>query len=166
MEWSIGEDNIRYTAELADNEGKLTLTSIKKEGEEIIISDVSISHDLNFNRLMVDIDGIVRLVHIAKVKDSYWIHLDGRIHVIKSHEIGYSNQKQNEGSLIAPMPGIIIDILVKEGQRVRKGQNLMIMEAMKMEHKIQSPKDGEVISISNEIGQKVDMGVILVEIAD
>ena len=166
MEWSIGEDNIRYTAELADNEGKLTLTSIKKEGEEIIISDVSISHDLNFNRLMVDIDGIVRLVHIAKVKDSYWIHLDGRIHVINSHEIGYSNQKQNEGSLIAPMPGIIIDILVKEGQRVRKGQNSMIMEAMKMEHKIQSPKDGEVISISNEIGQKVDMGVILVEIAD
>jgi biotin carboxyl carrier protein len=42
----------------------------------------------------------------------------------------------------------------------------MVMEAMKMEHKIQSPKDGEVISISNEVGQKVDMGAVLVEIVD
>jgi biotin carboxyl carrier protein len=64
------------------------------------------------------------------------------------------------------MPGTIIEILVKEGQRVRKGQDLMVMEAMKMEHKIQSPKDGEVISISHKIGQRVDMGAILVEIGD
>jgi biotin carboxyl carrier protein len=64
------------------------------------------------------------------------------------------------------MPGTIIEILVKKGQRVRKGQSLMVMEAMKMEHKIQSPKDGEVISISNEVGQKVDMGAVLVEIVD
>ena len=64
------------------------------------------------------------------------------------------------------MPGTIIEILVKKGQKVRKGQSLMVMEAMKMEHKIQSPKDGEVISISNEVGQKVDMGTVLVEIAD
>jgi len=166
MEWSIGEENIRYTAELVDNEDKFILTSVKREGEDIPISDVSISHNSNIDRLLVNIDEISKLVHVIKVKDSYWIHLDGRIHVVNSHEIGYSNQKQSEGSLVAPMPGTIIEILVKNGQRVRKGQSLMVMEAMKMEHKIQSPKDGEVISISNEVGQKVDMGAILVEIVD
>jgi biotin carboxyl carrier protein len=102
----------------------------------------------------------------VKIQDSYWIHLDGRVHVVTAHEIGLSSQKQSEGSLVAPMPGTIIEILVKEGQRVRKGQDLMVMEAMKMEHKIQSPKDGEVISISHKIGQRVDMGAILVEIGD
>jgi len=166
MEWSIGEENIRYTAELVDNEGKLILTSVKKEGEEIPISDVSISHNYNLDRLLVNIDKMSKLVHVVKVKDSYWIHLDGRIHIVNSHEIGYSNQKQSEGSLVAPMPGTIIEIFVKKGQRVRKGQSLMVMEAMKMEHKIQSPKDGEVVSISNEVGQKVDMGAVLVEIID
>tara|TARA_Y100000768_G_scaffold386177_1_gene373948 strand:+ start:76 stop:576 length:501 start_codon:yes stop_codon:yes gene_type:complete len=166
MEWSIGEENIRYTAELVDNEGKLTLTSVMKEGEEISISDISISHNSNLDRLVVNIDKLSKLVHVVKVKDSYWIHLDGRIHVVNLHEIGYSNQKQSEGSLVAPMPGTIIEILVKKGQRVRKGQSLMVMEAMKMEHKIQSPKDGEVLSISNEVGQKVDMGAVLVEIGD
>ena len=166
MEWGIGEENIRYTAELVDNEGKLTLTSVMKEGEEISISDISISHNSNLDRLVVNIDKLSKLVHVVKVKDSYWIHLDGRIHVVNLHEIGYSNQKQSEGSLVAPMPGTIIEILVKKGQRVRKGQSLMVMEAMKMEHKIQSPKDGEVLSISNEVGQKVDMGAVLVEIGD
>ena len=166
MEWSIGGENIRYTAELVDNEGKLTLTSVMKEGEEIPISDVFISHNTNLDRLVVNIDKSSKLVHVVKVKDSYWIHLNGRIHVVNSHEIGYSNQKHNEGSLVAPMPGTIIEILVKKGQRVRKGQSLMVMEAMKMEHKIQSPKDGEVLSISNEVGQKVEMGAVLVEIVD
>ena len=42
----------------------------------------------------------------------------------------------------------------------------MVMEAMKMEHKIQSPKDGEVSLISNKVGQRVDMGAILVEITE
>ncbi|MFL2963323.1 MAG: biotin/lipoyl-containing protein [Candidatus Thalassarchaeaceae archaeon] len=166
MEWSIGEENIRYTAELADKEGKLELSSIKKDGNEIDISDVTISHDSNFNRLLVNIDKNSKLAHVVKIQDSYWIHLDGRVHVVNAHEIGLSSQKQSEGSLVAPMPGTIIEILVKEGQRVRKGQDLMVMEAMKMEHKIQSPKDGEVISISHKIGQRVDMGAILVEIGD
>ncbi|MGB1435425.1 MAG: biotin/lipoyl-containing protein [Candidatus Thalassarchaeaceae archaeon] len=166
MEWSIGEENIRYTAELSDNEGEMTVNSVKKEDEEIPISDISISYNSNLDQFLVNIDKISKLAHVVKVKDSYWIHLDGRIHIVNSHEIGYSNQKQSEGSLVAPMPGTIIEILVKKGQRVRKGQSLMVMEAMKMEHKIQSPKDGEVISISNEVGQKVDMGAVLVEIVD
>lgn len=166
MEWSIGEENIRYTAELSDNEGEMTVNSVKKEDEEITISDISISYNSNLDQFLVNIDKISKLAHVVKVKDSYWIHLDGRINIVNSHEIGYSNQKQSEGSLVAPMPGTIIEILVKKGQRVRKGQSLMVMEAMKMEHKIQSPKDGEVISISNEVGQKVDMGAVLVEIVD
>lgn len=166
MEWSIGEENIRYTAELSDNEGEMTINSVKEEDEEIPISDISISYNSNLDRFLVNIDKISKLAHVVKVKDSYWIHLDGRINIVNSHEIGYSNQKQSEGSLVAPMPGTIIEILVKKGQKVRKGQSLMVMEAMKMEHKIQSPKDGEVISISNEVGQKVDMGAVLVEIVD
>jgi propionyl-CoA carboxylase alpha chain len=64
------------------------------------------------------------------------------------------------------MPGTIIEILVKAGQRVREGQILMTMEAMKMEHKIQAPKAGEIVSINHKVGQRVDMGSILIEIGE
>jgi biotin carboxyl carrier protein len=64
------------------------------------------------------------------------------------------------------MPGTILDVLVKSGQRVRQGQTLLVMEAMKMEHRIQAPKAGEVIAVHFETGDRVDMGANLVEIGE
>ena len=71
-----------------------------------------------------------------------------------------------EGGLSAPMPGTVLDVLVREGQRVREGQPLMTMEAMKMEHRILAPKAGEVISINFNQGERVDTGSVLVELGD
>ncbi len=64
----------------------------------------------------------------------------------------------------APMPGTIQQIIVKKGQKVRSGQTLIILEAMKMEHKIKAPKSGEILSINYSVGDRVDMGVNLIEI--
>ena len=64
------------------------------------------------------------------------------------------------------MPGTVLDVMVREGQRVREGQPLMTMEAMKMEHRILAPKSGEVISINYNQGERVDMGSVLVELGD
>ncbi|MFQ3344458.1 MAG: acetyl-CoA carboxylase biotin carboxyl carrier protein subunit [Candidatus Poseidoniales archaeon] len=166
MEWSIGDDEKRYTTDMVDVGGNLEMTFLKSDEEIISIPNISISRDSKSDRLWINIMGKSQLAHVVKVKDSWWIHLNGRIHVVKSHEIGSAKSKHNEGSLVAPMPGTIIEILVKEGQKVRQGQTLMVMEAMKMEHKIQSPKDGEVSLISNKVGQRVDMGAILVEITE
>ncbi len=166
MEWSVGQDKIRYTVDLVDSDGIISLTSLKIEDEEIPISDISVTRDSNSNRLLLKTGEKSKLVHIVKIKDSFWIHLDGRVHIVNVHEVGHSSQKQNEGGLVAPMPGTIIQIFVKEGQRVRKGQNIMVIEAMKMEHKIQSPRDGEVTSLFHEVGQRVDMDALLVEIND
>ena len=66
----------------------------------------------------------------------------------------------------APMPCTIIEILVKNGQRVREGQHLMTLEAMKMEHKILAPKPGEITKVHFSEGDRVDMGSSLVEIGD
>ena len=166
MEWSIGQDKIRYTVDIVDSDGNISLISLKRENEKIPISDISVSRDSNSNRLLLKTAEKSKLVHIVKIKDSFWIHLDGRVHIVNAHEVGHSSQKQSEGSLVAPMPGTIIQIFVKEGQRVRKGQNIMVIEAMKMEHKIQSPRDGEVTSLFHEVGQRVDMDALLVEIND
>ncbi|MEE0265310.1 MAG: biotin/lipoyl-containing protein [Acutalibacteraceae bacterium] len=64
----------------------------------------------------------------------------------------------------APMPGVVLDIKVSAGQAVKKGDCLIILEAMKMENEIFCPKDGTVESIVASKGQNVDSGATLLTI--
>jgi biotin carboxyl carrier protein len=64
----------------------------------------------------------------------------------------------------APMPGKIIDVLVRENSNVLRGEPLVILEAMKMQNEIQSPVNGQVISISVKPGNNVMKDDLLVEI--
>lgn len=62
----------------------------------------------------------------------------------------------------APMPGLIHSIKVEEGQKVQKGDPLLILEAMKMENVIKAPAEGTVGKIRIQPGQNVDKGMVLV----
>ncbi|HWA66630.1 MAG TPA: biotin carboxylase N-terminal domain-containing protein [Mycobacteriales bacterium] len=66
------------------------------------------------------------------------------------------------GSLIAPMPGSVVRVLVDRGASVGKGDPLVVLEAMKMEHTVASPTDGTVSEIHVAAGQQVDAGTVLV----
>ena len=94
-------------------------------------------------RAIVTIDGSRRVAHVARSGDTWWVHIDGRAHEVTLHEQG-SSSSADEGSLKAPMPGTVLQVLAKVGQRVREGQHLMTLEAMKMEHKVVAPKAGEI----------------------
>jgi len=72
---------------------------------------------------------------------------------------------QEGGRLTAPMPGKIIGFLVKAGQKVSKGQALAVMEAMKMEHTIAAPADGEVGELMYAAGDQVAEGAELLKMA-
>ena len=71
--------------------------------------------------------------------------------------------KGKEGSLkvTAPMPGTILAVSVKVGAQVKKGDTLVILEAMKMENEIAAPEDGVVASINVEAGVSVESGQLL-----
>ena len=73
-----------------------------------------------------------------------------------------SKTQHQEGSLQAPMPGKIIKVLVQEKQSVKKGEVLLIMEAMKMEHKITAPKEGQLNKIFYKEGDRVSQGEDLI----
>ena len=64
-------------------------------------------------------------------------------------------------TVTAPMPGPILDIKVAQGAAVKKGQVLMILEAMKMENEILAPCDGTVVSLNVQKGSQVDSGAVL-----
>ncbi|HHW49276.1 MAG TPA: biotin/lipoyl-binding protein [Clostridiaceae bacterium] len=65
----------------------------------------------------------------------------------------------------APMPGTILSINVNIGDMVKKGQVLLILEAMKMENEIVAPRDGKIVSINTSKGASVNAGDILASIA-
>jgi biotin carboxyl carrier protein len=61
----------------------------------------------------------------------------------------------------APMPGLVLKVLVNEGQEFKKGDNLLVLEAMKMENILKAPVDGVVKSIKIKPGDKVDKNEVL-----
>lgn len=63
-----------------------------------------------------------------------------------------------------PMPGTILQVSVSVGQAVKKGDVLVVLEAMKMENEITSPKDGTVTQVAAKLGTTVDTGALLVVI--
>lgn len=73
-------------------------------------------------------------------------------------------QPANPGLVSSFIPGTIIDILVTPGQLVKKGDDLVILDAMKMQNRLKSAIDGEVKSISVKKGDKVSKGATILEI--
>jgi 3-methylcrotonyl-CoA carboxylase alpha subunit len=69
------------------------------------------------------------------------------------------------GHLAAPMPGKVIAVLVAAGAAVHKGQALVVLEAMKMEHTITAPADGTVEGIRFAVGDQVEDGAELIDFA-
>lgn len=65
----------------------------------------------------------------------------------------------------APMPGAILSVSVKQGDAVKKGQVLLILEAMKMENEILAPRDGVVAALAVQAGQTVETGALLCTLA-
>jgi biotin carboxyl carrier protein len=77
-------------------------------------------------------------------------------------------EKRSDGPMSvvkSPLPGIIIGISVKPGDAVKKGQKLLVMEAMKMENEIKSEKDGVISSVKVSQGQSVLQDEVLIEMS-
>jgi len=106
----------------------------------------------------------------------YEVILDRDLRWIRTHEGIYSievrDQSQNglrrrksDGRVKAPIPGQIMQVMVRAGERVEAGQPLLILEAMKMENEIRSPLSGKVLSVNIRVGQTVSLGETLIEIS-
>ena len=70
------------------------------------------------------------------------------------------------GGFVAPMPGVVLDVRVAAGDEVAKGQTLLILEAMKMEHHMNAAADGVVAEVLVGAGQQVEKDAVLLVMAD
>ncbi|HOV68706.1 MAG TPA: acetyl-CoA carboxylase biotin carboxyl carrier protein subunit [Clostridia bacterium] len=73
-------------------------------------------------------------------------------------------QAAGDNAVAAPMPGTVLKILVQPGDKVKAGQNLIILEAMKMENEILAPRDATVGQINVSVGANVATGDVLLQL--
>ncbi len=101
------------------------------------------------------------------VRDGTTIHLfwRGTAYRIEADEDrARSSHRPVPGALEAPMPGRVIAVRVAPGQPVTRGQELLVVEAMKMENALRAPRDGVVRSVAARPGDMVSPGLVLVEL--
>jgi propionyl-CoA carboxylase alpha chain len=66
-----------------------------------------------------------------------------------------------EGATVAPMPGTVVRLAVEAGQQVEAGAELLVLEAMKMQHRVVAANSGTVAELRVVVGQQVDAGAVL-----
>jgi len=74
-------------------------------------------------------------------------------------------EKPNEKNIASFIPGTVTEIFVKEGQTVKKGEKIMMLEAMKMLNSIELPFDGKIKKIHVKVGDRIPKGTLLIELA-
>ncbi|GAB1844553.1 acetyl/propionyl/methylcrotonyl-CoA carboxylase subunit alpha [Achromobacter xylosoxidans] len=117
--------------------------------------------------LRITLDGRERAGTVVLHADKAHVFGDGGARVLDLYDpLAHAQDTQGDhgGGLTAPMPGKIISIAVKAGDSVTKGQPLLVMEAMKMEHTISAPADGKVEELFYAVGDQVTEGAELVAI--
>jgi biotin carboxyl carrier protein len=74
---------------------------------------------------------------------------------------GMDLEQEGEFTLAAPMPGMVVAIPVEVGQSVEKGDNLIILESMKMQNELKAPRGGKVSGVRVSPGDSVDLNQVL-----
>jgi len=163
MDWKIDGDEKTWSVRLRSEKNNLFVDRLQAEDVEVN-QDFSIRYDESRGSVIIESLGRMYRADVTKVGDAWWVSLEGKTHVVRERSQDSTSSDIGEGGLTAPMPGTVREVLVKTGHRVREGQPMMILEAMKMEHQITAPESGEVSSIYFTEGDRVDMGEILISI--
>lgn len=116
--------------------------------------------------LTLELDGIRRRIAYQQQGEQLWLYGHyGNLELLDvTHEPVGGQNAASSGAVKAPMDGAIVDVLVSEGERVSKGQLLVVLEAMKMEHPMKAGVDGTVRRIGISKGDQVKNRQLLVEI--
>ncbi len=113
------------------------------------------------------VNGHLHVVPYAVQGSTISFSFDGEIYFADVAEKGVrAKARHRDASMSAPMPGLVLKILVRPGDVVAKGAALLILEAMKMEHQIVAPRDGEIAAVNCREGELVQSGVELVALKE
>lgn len=143
---------------------KFTINGNQYETEIINIEDNIAEIEINGTNYKVEVDKEIKTTKTPKLV---------RPKAVPSTDTAPSQAKTSSpstpkgaGNIKSPLPGVILDVFVKEGDTVARGQKLLMLEAMKMENNIEADRAGKVVSIMTGKGEAVMEGDVLMVIGD
>jgi len=140
-----------------DKELKLDLSEISKNLNHVIYNNKS------FNVEVVELNKLDKTCSIKVNSNIYQIKVEDQFDQLLK-KLGLDNIVSGKVAEIkAPMPGLVLKVLVEENAEVKKGDNLLVLEAMKMENILKSSADGLVKKIMIKQGDKVEKNQILIQ---
>lgn len=145
-QWQLGGKNISFDLLEIKNNSFHIIKDHKSYNAEVV------SHNAAEKTFQVKVN---QVIYSVAVKDKYDELL---------HQLGLDKAMAHKLSNIkAPMPGLVLNILVGEGTEVKKGDALLVLEAMKMENILKSPADGKVKKVAVKKGMAVEKNQVLIE---
>ncbi len=150
---------------------------VRFERDKVLVNDKPVGLDIyhvnktsfhilhqnrSYNAEVIELDKIAKTCSVRVNSNIYTMSLTDQFDELL-HRLGMDNLNALKISeLKAPMPGLVLKLLVKEGEEVKKGSNLLILEAMKMENIIKSPADAVVKSIKVNPSDKVEKNQVMI----
>ncbi len=147
---------------------------VVQSGDQLCVLDQQISTsivELRPNIYSLIVDGHSHLIHVGEGPNAPLTINGQTIHseiITERSELilRYGQQKKIQevvNELLAPMPGLIMQIMVQAGEEVIQGQGLIVLEAMKMENELQAPRSGKIKHIHVQEKEAVVLNAILIE---
>ena len=111
-------------------------------------------------------DKIIKSIITEGEKEKY-VFVEGKVFKVRPVELTgmKKRKKKEEGDLSSPISGKVVNIKVKKGDSVKKGDVLMVIEAMKMEYLIRAPYDGKIKNVNFKVNDQVEIGQNTVDIS-
>jgi len=165
---------MRYVTKIGDREYRFDL---REEGGSIVVTHDGKSFDVDLERITAEhlfsllLESRSYEVEVHKNQDSYKVCLEGETYsvVVEDERLSQLNGLlKHTGAVIgarelkAPMPGLVSEVEVQPGDHVKKGQGILIVEAMKMENELRANFDGVVKDVRVKKGQAVEQGQVLI----
>jgi biotin carboxyl carrier protein len=150
--------------------------NVTRNDGQLWVDDVPQDYDLiklpngSYNLLVEDVSYTIEVLKKVPNTGDLELKINGRkVETTLSNKLsellkkmGMESGKKKLKELKAPMPGLVLEVKIKPGDEVKEGQDLIVLEAMKMENAIKSPQDGIIDSIEVKQQEKVDKNQVLI----
>jgi propionyl-CoA carboxylase alpha chain len=161
-ESTAGTHRVSYTWS-AFNAAKCQVDIDGRATDARIVSRTNI--DAHTDEVTIEIDGITSTRTVWVLEGRSWVNSpSGQSEFVEVSKFPVSASSGGAHGPIAPVPGRVVAVNVSVGQQVKAGDSLVVMEAMKMEHRIEAPHDGVVAELLCAVGDQVDAHQVLVTI--
>ncbi|MFI9386471.1 biotin carboxylase N-terminal domain-containing protein [Kutzneria sp. NPDC052558] len=110
------------------------------------------------DEVVLDVDGVRQRYEVARYGDTVYV---GPLALTLVPRFPDPTDKVAEGATVAPMPGTVVRVSVQAGETVEAGAELLVLEAMKMEHRVVAAAGGTVAEVLVQAGQQVEAGAVL-----